>query len=312
MKKLTCLFFVILCFSSFTSADLKIGAWNLQIFGDSKWEDVTARNAIAETILRWDVVLLQELRDGTEPKAVDLLLALVNELSDSAYAMALSPRLGRTSSKEEYAYFYRVAKVELQEAFTYDDSNDVFEREPFVAEFQELESDVRFSMIGIHTKPDDAPAEVDALVDVYDDSVNQLDLTDSVLLGDFNADCSYVTSSEFDDIRLWTDTSRFHWLIETGTDTTTSATDCAYDRIVVTSGLQSSAANAQVFRFDTALGLNEEEARDVSDHYPVEFDLVTEGGNSDSPDDDSGSSNALSYIFLFTSFATFILSLLEL
>lgn len=52
---------------------------------------------------------------------------------------------------------------------------------------------------------------------------------DIVLLGDFNAGCSYVTSSKWQQIRLFTDTS-FQWLIPSDADTTVSDTNCPYDR----------------------------------------------------------------------------------
>ena len=49
-------------------------------------------------------------------------------------------------------------------------------------------------------------------------------------MGDFNADCAYVTEDQFNDIELWTD-SRFKMLISNDADTTVSTnTDCAYDR----------------------------------------------------------------------------------
>lgn len=52
---------------------------------------------------------------------------------------------------------------------------------------------------------------------------------DIVLLGDFNTGCNYVTGSEWQRIRLFTDKS-FHWLIPDDTDTTVSHTNCPYDR----------------------------------------------------------------------------------
>ncbi len=36
--------------------------------------------------------------------------------------------------------------------------------------------------------------------------------------------------------------------------------------------------SAKVFRFDTEYGLSNEEAQTVSDHYPVEFQLLSELG----------------------------------
>ena len=49
-------------------------------------------------------------------------------------------------------------------------------------------------------------------------------------MGNFNADCSYVTSSEWPSIRLWSD-DRFNWLVDNDFDTTTTDTCCAYDRL---------------------------------------------------------------------------------
>ncbi len=50
-----------------------------------------------------------------------------------------------------------------------------------------------------------------------------------MLMGDFNADCSYVTTSQWSSIRLRT-SSAFQWLIPDSADTTVTSTDCAYDR----------------------------------------------------------------------------------
>lgn len=65
-------------------------------------------------------------------------------------------------------------------------------------------------------------------------------------------------------------------LIDDDVDTTTSATDCAYDRIIVSSALGAKVVegSAMPYKFDAALGLSMEDAKVVSDHYPVEMDIV--------------------------------------
>lgn len=50
-----------------------------------------------------------------------------------------------------------------------------------------------------------------------------------MLMGDFNAGCSYVTPSQWASIRLRTSPA-FQWLIPDTADTTSTATHCAYDR----------------------------------------------------------------------------------
>jgi deoxyribonuclease-1 len=52
------------------------------------------------------------------------------------------------------------------------------------------------------------------------------------IVGDFNADCSYVSSSDWASISLWTD-PRFTWLLAGVERTNLAVTPCAYDRLVV-------------------------------------------------------------------------------
>lgn len=53
---------------------------------------------------------------------------------------------------------------------------------------------------------------------------------DILFAGDFNADCSYLSSSKYSNLLFTTD-SRFQWLINGDSDTTVSInTNCAYDR----------------------------------------------------------------------------------
>ena len=51
------------------------------------------------------------------------------------------------------------------------------------------------------------------------------------MLGDFNADCSYLSQRRYNTLLLATD-SRFTWLLDTNIDSTTGKSDCAYDRYV--------------------------------------------------------------------------------
>jgi hypothetical protein len=83
--------------------------------------------------------------------------------------------------------------------------------------------------VNIHTKPDDAEAEIGYLPDVIADATGRLGESDVILLGDFNADRSYYDESSYS-----TDfpASDFIWLIPNTLDTTVAASDNTYDRIV--------------------------------------------------------------------------------
>ena len=50
-------------------------------------------------------------------------------------------------------------------------------------------------------------------------------------MGDFNADCSYLSQKRYNMLELVTDL-RFTWLLDTDVDTTTKNSNCAYDRCV--------------------------------------------------------------------------------
>ena len=72
-------------------------------------------------------------------------------------------------------------------------------------------------------------AELNQLVDVYEDAVSHFNTTNAPILGDLNADYLFLSRTRYDTLRLVTD-SRFTWLINSTIDTTVSSTDCAYDR----------------------------------------------------------------------------------
>ena len=48
-------------------------------------------------------------------------------------------------------------------------------------------------------------------------------------MGDFNADCSYLSKTKRNNLALRAE--GYHWLIPDDWDTTVAASDCAYDRL---------------------------------------------------------------------------------
>ena len=89
--------------------------------------------------------------------------------------------------------------------------------------------DLEFFLIGIHTQPSNVLAELNALVEVYEEAVNRFGTENGIMLGDFNADCSYLSQRRYNMLLLVTD-SRFTWLLDTNIDSTTGNSNCAYDR----------------------------------------------------------------------------------
>ncbi|XP_048741682.2 deoxyribonuclease-1-like [Ostrea edulis] len=264
--------------SSKASRDLLICAFNIKTFGKSKMADEELAEYIKQIVLRYDIILIQEIRD-VSGEAIQQLWSMVN--TTMPYGMTISERLGRSSYKEQYAYFYRLSSLQLVGTHQYDDGpddySDDFEREPYSVLFQPIGGSAgdAFVVTGIHAKPADAVAEIGFLENVYYDVYNHWRISNVVVMGDFNADCSYASEAKLSGKTFYSD-PKFHWLIDWDADTTTSSTDCAYDRIVVTGSRMVASvipSTADVFRFDLALNLNYDRAYDLSDHYPVEVRL---------------------------------------
>jgi len=264
---------------------IRVGAFNVQIFGASKLAKQDVVKSLLEILPRYDILLFQEIRDSSE-KAFPALVEKLNSVSKLDYSYVISGRMGRSDSKEQYAYIYRSDLFKVEDTYQYPETLDEYERPPFGVVFTSTYSDLpRFGFLGVHTKPDEAEKEIDSLVDVYDAFSNTLKIKDVVIMGDFNGDCGYTTKTEMKHIRLRLDT-KFHWLVNDDADTTVAKSSCAYDRIVVV-GDQMNAAivpnSAHVYRFDIDEGLTNEQAKKVSDHFPVEFLIY---GKDDNGDDD--------------------------
>ena len=75
------------------------------------------------------------------------------------YDFVIGPRQGRTDSKEQYAFIYDAATVEVDRTSLYsiDDRGDYFQRPPFVASFRirgpPPDQAFTFTLIDIHTEP---------------------------------------------------------------------------------------------------------------------------------------------------------------
>ncbi|XP_066499356.1 deoxyribonuclease I-like 1-like [Hoplias malabaricus] len=239
---------------------------------------------LIKIISRCDLTLVQEVRDS-KGGAIPTLLKTLNRFDKShVYSHLESKRLGRKTYKEQYVYIYRKDMLQVQEHFYYpelnqQESNDteVFSRDPFVIRIHSPTTLVKnFVIIGHHTCPTKAMKEMDELFEVFRAVKKKWKTENVMLLGDLNADCGYVTIKGLRNLKMRND-PKFHWLIKDEQDTTVrEKTHCAYDRIIIhgkelISGIV--VESAQPFNFKKEFRLTEQEALEVSDHYPVEVDL---------------------------------------
>ncbi len=253
----------------------RIATFNIKVFGKTKMGKPEVVTQLVDTVLQYDLVAIQEIKDIDETVPHNFLAEL-NNASGNFWNMSLSVRSGTQaddqSSQEQYAYYYNHSVFrEIGEGELYNDSaNDYFQREPYRAQFELLNasgnsSGFNFTLFTIHTKPASALAEINALHEVIQSyQENDSTETDVILLGDLNADCSYATAQE-----LWQSPLRqpqYNWLVNDIADTTVSSTDCAYDRIITLEDLNGRLVGS--WGIDTSITNTS-----VSDHYPVWFDL---------------------------------------
>ncbi|XP_050997710.1 deoxyribonuclease-1-like 1 isoform X1 [Acomys russatus] len=254
----------------------RICAFNAQRLTLTKVTKMSVMDILVQILARCDIAVLQEVVDSSQ-NIVPLLLRELKRFDNSrSYNFLNSSLLGRSTYKEKYVYIYRSDKTQVLNFYQYNDIDDLFAREPFVAQFT-LPSKILPSvvLVPLHTTPKDVEKELNALYDVFLDVSNRWQNEDVILLGDFNADCASLTKKRLNSLLLRTEAG-FQWVIPDGADTTVRAsTNCTYDRIVMHGqGCQRLLRAAAPFDFPRSFHLTEEEALSISDHYPVEVELI--------------------------------------
>jgi endonuclease/exonuclease/phosphatase family metal-dependent hydrolase len=257
-----------------TVGTIRVASFNIQVFGEKKISNPRVRSLLAEIIRQFDVVAIQEIRSQQ-----DILQQFVDVLNAGGrhYDFVIGPRLGRTVSKEQYAFIFDTASIEIDRSalYTVEDPDDLLHREPLVGWFRVRgpppEYAFTFSLVNIHTDPDETGRELDALANVFravrDDPRGEDDV---VLVGDLNVDEAHLG-------RLG-QVPNIHWAIS-GVATNTRGNKL-FDNI-----LFSKAATTEytgrwgVFDMIRQFNLTVDEALEISDHMPVwaEFNLY-EGG----------------------------------
>uniref|UniRef100_A0A8C7LZR2 Deoxyribonuclease n=1 Tax=Oncorhynchus mykiss TaxID=8022 RepID=A0A8C7LZR2_ONCMY len=263
---------------------LKICAFNVQSFGEAKANNKKIMGILIKILARCDLCLIQEVRDA-KGEAIPTLVKDLNSFDKShAYSYVESKRLGKKTYKEQYVYIYKKDVLQVREHCQYpeleggegtNNDTEVFSREPFIVRFHSPTTLVKdFVLVGQHTCPKTAMKEIDELYTVFNGICKKWKTENVVILGDLNAACSYITIKGFRAVRLRSD-PKFRWLIGDEQDTTVrQKTHCAYDRIVIhgremISGIVPD--SAKPFNFKEEFHLTEEEALEVSDHFPVEL-----------------------------------------
>jgi deoxyribonuclease-1-like protein len=257
---------------------IRVATFNLCVFGEAKLNNPEAMQAIVAILKNFDLIAIQEVR-AVSQDVIPQLVELLNSDRKYQYDYALGPRLGRSNSKEQYAFVFDMATIEIDryKLYTVDDPDDLLHREPLVGWFRARgpapEQAFTFSLATVHTDPDEVDRELDVLDDVFfavrDDVQRRED--DVILVGDFNAKEASLR-----------ELGRIKGLVKvvTGETPTNTLRNAQYDNILFHETATSEFnGRGGVFDFLRDFNLTLELAERVSDHLPVwaEFS-VYEGG----------------------------------
>lgn len=254
---------------------IKIASFNIQVFGQSKLSKPRVMDILARLIRQFDIVAIQEIR-SLDQDVMPRFIEIINAAGRS-YDFVIGPRLGDTSSKEQYAFVFDRQTIEVDRTFTYtvNDPDNLLHREPLVGWFRTRgpseDKAFTFTLVNVHTDPDVVATEMSVMDDVYrvvrDDGRNEDDV---IILGDFNADDAHL--GELGQVPGIT------WAIS-GIPTNVRRTQ-QYDNIIFHSvATREFVGRGGVVDFMRDYNLSADEALEVSDHLPVwaEFSIY-EGG----------------------------------
>lgn len=221
---------------------IRVASFNGQIFGDAKLQSVGV-DYYVDLISGYDLFFLLEIRDVDGSSFDAVCEGLVG------YECLISERSGRSVSKEAVGVFVR-SGINAGELVSVG-SEGSFERVPVYLEVGGV------SYFVVHLSPDDVYGEMEALETLVNnrapkgvppaqvasdesDKVGKMEALEEivdrsegkvVVIGDLNADCDYYSGNDYF-ARGW------DWVIGDDEDTTSGISDCAYDRIIVSEGVE--------------------------------------------------------------------------
>ena len=267
---------------------IKIASWNIENFGKSKATDPVRMEIIAGILKDYDLIAVQEISNVKEmndpgcPRNEDAcpghancnrirnaLEQYLNQENGLNYEFVFSPQV----KDERYLYIYDPGKITLESFGLVNDTEDSLPicdsspentgkmvRQPFRANFRAGNFD--FILLTAHTSPSINVPELQGMEYFYR-QVEAGGEPDIIILGDLNADCTYLRASDSIALRG----SEYIWVVDDESDTTVAATDCAYDRFIF--------KNPTSEDYTGNWGIYTAVPDDVSDHYLVWAEFST-------------------------------------
>ena len=253
------------------NSTIRIASFNIQVFGNTKAGKPPVIRTLAEIVRQFDVVAIQEVRSKND-YLIPNFVKRINQPGDRGqpgrhYDHVIGPRLGYTSSKEQYAFIFDTDRVEIDphSVYTVGDPDGLMHREPLVATFRtrgvEPQLAFTFTLVNVHIDPDQVSEEVDAMADVYR-AVRRSSQgeDDIILLGDFSTDDRNL-------YRLGKIAGIYPLVVGTWTNT---RQDKQFDNLIIhRPSTTEYMGRWGVFDVVRRWNLTEQQALQISDHFPI-------------------------------------------
>ena len=255
---------------------LNVATFTFDLLG-SKTIEKDVFESLSIIIKRYDIVLLIGLSDTDDSlrNVTSTLLLNINSSlpQNEGYKQIISIRLG-TAPLEQYSFFYKPYKVSLLDFYQFPTYKGSFVRSPFSAFFSANCPDcTSFWLQAIHTNPHNAFNEIqDLYTTTFRSSYLSFGTTDGIILGNLNADCSYLSDDEYKKLDFNTDSS-FTFGLQKDIDSTSVYRNqsCAFDNLILYKTIKPKILDIRVYNFSVFLGKDLLQSLAISDHYPIEM-----------------------------------------
>jgi hypothetical protein len=241
---------------------IQILFWNLRTFGKNRASDEIGEQ-LYQITSNYDILLFAEIRDSDCTKNPSCRIHTFFQKYFHEYQLFLSPSLHycdhTNSGSEEYAILVRRSEIlGTPTMIEYHDRNCDFIRKPYGIRIENEK--LTINLLLFHSNPNNQK-ELINLSNVF----KQFNDHKTLLLGDLNTGCHYVSFQELDKYEI---RKNYDWILEDHTFTNLEKT-CPYDRIIATKDISSSHLRDQ-----RVLNKNREAERIKSDHYPISVEYV--------------------------------------
>ncbi|KAI6647680.1 Deoxyribonuclease-1-like 2 [Oopsacas minuta] len=132
-----------------------------------------------------------------------------------------------------------------------------------------------FWLQATHTAPENTFNEIqDLYLFTFRSDYLSFGTTDGIILGNLNADCSYLSDEDFQKLSFNTDPA-FSFGLKKGANSTSVYRNisCTYDNLILYKSIALEVTDIHVYNFSLALGKDSSQSLAISEHYPIEMKI---------------------------------------